>query len=240
LLTYIIIIILTFCSYKKNGYNCSLFTCCYAFVLYQSRFKDLSHKDEVLLNQRFHFPEDLVRNFRSQFRQLLVNLSNVYHLQNKDDTFTWDESQEPVVPLPVEFLTQLSDQEDYAVAFSTAIQHFFLPVDSSAVQQNSIDLFPLFDTSSMQCNTNYSIQPAHTSAVALVESQPKETFPTVHESLITAINFAVLSTVDDGKITVKKPGVTGKRILKRTTVKDNSAINAASSGKHAKQGGKEA
>jgi len=184
----------------------------------------------------FHFPDDLVTNFRSQLRQLLVNLSNVYRLPYEDATFTWDESQESAVPLPVEFLTQLSDQEDYAIAFSTAMQDntndFLLPVDTSSVQQNDNDVPQSFDTSAI----NYSIKSSNTSAVALGESKPTEIEPMVHQSLITAIDFAVPNTEVDGEMIAEKPKVSGKRKMARTTVKDKSAATTVSSSKRAKLG----
>ncbi len=60
--------------------------------------------------------------FCVQLRQLIINLSNVYRLPYEDTLFTWDESQESVVPNPIEYLTQLSDQEDFAFAFQPSMQ----------------------------------------------------------------------------------------------------------------------
>ncbi len=60
--------------------------------------------------------------FRVQLRQLLINLSNVWRLPYDDTLFTWDESQESVVPNQIEYLTQLSDQEEFAFAFQPSTQ----------------------------------------------------------------------------------------------------------------------
>ncbi len=100
------------------------------------------------------------------------------------------------------------------------------------MQQNSNDVSPSFDTSAI----NYSIQSQNTSAVALGESKPTEMEPMVHQSLITAIDFAVPNTEVDGEMIAEKPEVSSKRKMARTTVKDKSATTAVSSSKRTKLG----
>ncbi len=77
----------------------------------------------------------------------------MYHLPYEDATFTCDELQEFVVPMPIKFLTQLFDQDEHAVAFPTAMQYdtndLFQSFDTSAVQYNTNDFFPSFDTSAV-------------------------------------------------------------------------------------------
>ncbi len=90
-------------------------------------------------------------------------------------------------------MTQLSDQEEYAFAFSTSMQQntndFFQLLDTSAVEQNTIenntDFFQPMDTMAVQQNTyentNDFSEPLDTSAVATAESMPEIAEPMVYK-----------------------------------------------------------
>ncbi len=109
----------------------------------------------------------------------------MYHLPYENATFTWDELQEFVVPMSIKFLTQLSDQDEYAVAFSTAMQ------------QDTNDLIQSFDTSAVQYNTNDFFSSFDTSAVSQAEPNLAIAEPMVHQCLITALDSALPFDKDD-------------------------------------------
>jgi len=74
---------------QKNGYDCGLFVCCYAYAIFKIRdqfFNQLDIassklllKDEIINNEHFRFNQEVINQFRIQLKQLLQNLSNVYH-----------------------------------------------------------------------------------------------------------------------------------------------------------------
>jgi hypothetical protein len=122
----------------------------------------------------FQFSPNLVHAFREQLRKLVLNLSNIWRLPTDNAHLTLDESQDSVPPLPIEFLTQLSDHNDFAVVFSTAMQEsstdLFQPVSESSVIAESLNNNELEKRRAQQESIANFIQPISGTSV-LPESQ---------------------------------------------------------------------
>jgi len=73
---------------QKNGYDCGLFVCRYAYAIFKIRDQffnqlDISGsklllRDEIINNEHFRFNQEVINQFRIQLKQLLQNLSDVY------------------------------------------------------------------------------------------------------------------------------------------------------------------
>jgi hypothetical protein len=73
---------------QKNGYDCGLFVCRYAYAIFKIRDNffnqldisgsELLLRDEIINNEHFRFNQEVINQFRIQLKQLLQNLSDVY------------------------------------------------------------------------------------------------------------------------------------------------------------------
>ena len=79
---------MTLVPQQKNGYDCGLFVCRYAYAIFKIRdqfFNQLDIassklllKDEIIYNEHFRLNQEFIDQFRIQLKQLLQNLSDVY------------------------------------------------------------------------------------------------------------------------------------------------------------------
>ena len=79
---------MTLVPQQKNGYDCGLFVCRYAYAIFKIRDQffnqlDISGsklllRDEIINNEHFRFNQEVINQFRIQLKQLLQNLSDVY------------------------------------------------------------------------------------------------------------------------------------------------------------------
>ncbi len=75
---------------QRNGYDCGLFVCRYAYAMYQMRNETITYHDiykekssllsKITNSQLFQFNQKLINEFRIQLGQLIDNLSSVYQV----------------------------------------------------------------------------------------------------------------------------------------------------------------